>query len=227
MKPIDKRLNYLKEMLLKMSDVVIENITMSLTVYQASKETVYINDDIVNQYERLIEEICIDILIREKLFASDLREVVGILRLIADLERIGDHAEDIMKYNMQKRLDEPAIIKDLNIMADKAITLIKDAVDSFVRKDADKADECINKDDEVDALFDKITDELAKIKSTDKEMQKSIIYTSYVAKYLERIADHAVNIAEWVIYIVKGIYIQGGWLYEIFNILNWRRCRYS
>ncbi|MGI6781338.1 MAG: phosphate signaling complex protein PhoU [Acholeplasmataceae bacterium] len=210
MKPIDKRLNYLKEMLLKMSDVVIENITMSLTVYQASKETVYINDDIVNQYERLIEEICIDILIREKLFASDLREVVGILRLIADLERIGDHAEDIMKYNMQKRLDEPAIIKDLNIMADKAITLIKDAVDSFVRKDADKADECINKDDEVDALFDKITDELAKIKSTDKEMQKSIIYTSYVAKYLERIADHAVNIAEWVIYIVKGIYIQGG-----------------
>jgi len=210
MKPIDKRLNYLNEMLLKMSDVVIEHITIALSVYQKTRETVFINDDIVNQYERLIEEICIDILIREKLYASDLRQVVGILRLIADLERIGDHAEDILKYNLEKKLDHPAIIKELYIMADKAVNLIKEAVDAFVKKDADKADQVITADDEVDGLFEKITNDLISLEVKDKEVQQAILYTAYVAKYLERIADHAVNIAEWVIYIVKGIYIQGG-----------------
>lgn len=209
MKQIDKRLIYLKEMLLKMSDVVIENITMSLNIYQTSQDNIYINDDIVDQYERLIEEICIDILIREKLFATDLREVIGILRLIADLERIGDHAEDIMTYNIKLRPDSAVIIKDVNIMADKAISLIKEAIDAFIKKDLEKAEKVIVGDDEVDNLFLKITDHLSQIIVKNADEQKSILYTSFVVKYLERIADHAVNIAEWVIYIVKGIYKQG------------------
>lgn len=211
MKPIDKRLNYLNEMLLKMCDVVIENITLSLSVYQDSKNKVIINDEVVNQYEKLIEEICIDILIRETLYAKDLRHVIGILRLIADLERIGDHAEDILKYNLDKKLDGPAVLKEMNIMADKVLTLIKESVDAFVKKDVSKAEMVISADDEIDALFAKITADLIALESKTKEQQKAILYTSYVAKYLERIADHAVNIAEWVIYIVKGISIQGRW----------------
>ncbi|MGI6787479.1 MAG: phosphate signaling complex protein PhoU [Acholeplasmataceae bacterium] len=209
MKPIDKRLNYLKEMLLKMSDIVIENLTMSLNVYRTSQDNIYINDDVVNQYERLIEEICIDILIREKLFASDLREVVGILRFVADLERIGDHAEDIMTYNIKLKPNSPSVLKDINVMADKAISLIKEAVDAFIKKDADKAEKIIADDDIVDNLFLKIVSGLSELEVKNKDTQKAILYTSYIVKYLERIADHAVNIAEWVIYIVQGIYRQG------------------
>lgn len=208
MKQLDKKLIYLKEMLLKMSDLVVDNITRSLHIYQSHGEPTFINDDIVDQYERLIEEICIDILIREKLYASDLREVIGILRLIADLERIGDHAEDIMTYNIKLRPDSAVIIKDVNVMADKAIKMIKDSIDAFIKQDINKAEKVIISDDEVDTLFLKVTSELSDIAVKDKEEQKSILYTSFVVKYLERIADHAVNISEWVIYIVKGIHKQ-------------------
>jgi phosphate transport system protein len=97
----------------------------------------------------------------------------------------------------------------MNIMADKVLTLIKESVDAFVKKDVSKAEMVISADDEIDALFAKITADLIALESKTKEQQKAILYTSYVAKYLERIADHAVNIAEWVIYIVKGISIQG------------------
>ena len=208
MNQLDKRLSYLKDMLLRMSDIVIENVTRSLYIYQASEEVAYINDDVVDQYERLIEEICIDILIREKLYATDLREVVGILRLVADLERIGDHAEDIMTYNIKLRPNSTTVIQNINIMATKSIDLIKLAIDAFINKDLEKAEAVINGDDEVDELFLNITRKLAEVPIQDSDEQKSILYSSFVVKYLERIADHAVNIADWVIYIVKGIHKQ-------------------
>lgn len=208
MNQLDKRLSYLKEMLLRMSDIVIENVTRSLYIYQSSEEVAYINDDVVDQYERLIEEICIDILIREKLYATDLREVVGILRLVADLERIGDHAEDIMTYNIKLRPNSTTVIQNINIMAKKSIDLIKLAIDAFINKDLEKAEAVINGDDEVDELFLNITRKLAEVPIQNSDEQKSILYSSFVVKYLERIADHAVNIADWVIYIVKGIHKQ-------------------
>lgn len=208
MNQLDKRLSYLKEMLLRMSDIVIENVTRSLYIYQSSEEVAYINDDVVDQYERLIEEICIDILIREKLYATDLREVVGILRLVADLERIGDHAEDIMTYNIKLRPSSTTVIQNINIMAKKSIDLIKLAIDAFINKDLEKAEAVINGDDEVDELFLNITRKLAEVPIQNSDEQKSILYSSFVVKYLERIADHAVNIADWVIYIVKGIHKQ-------------------
>lgn len=208
MNQLDKRLSYLKDMLLRMSDIVIENVTRSLYIYQSSEEVAYINDDVVDQYERLIEEICIDILIREKLYATDLREVVGILRLVADLERIGDHAEDIMTYNIKLRPNSTTVIQNINIMAKKSIDLIKLAIDAFINKDLEKAEAVINGDDEVDELFLNITRKLAEVPIQNSDEQKSILYSSFVVKYLERIADHAVNIADWVIYIVKGIHKQ-------------------
>lgn len=208
MNQLDKRLRYLKDMLLRMSDIVIENVTRSLYIYQSSEEVAYINDDVVDQYERLIEEICIDILIREKLYATDLREVVGILRLVADLERIGDHAEDIMTYNIKLRPNSTTVIQNINIMAKKSIDLIKLAIDAFINKDLEKAEAVINGDDEVDELFLNITRKLAEVPIQNSDEQKSILYSSFVVKYLERIADHAVNIADWVIYIVKGIHKQ-------------------
>jgi phosphate transport system protein len=93
---LTREIENLNQMLLKMADVVMNNINMAFDVYKHHKEIIAINDDIVDQYERLIEEICLDILIKERLYARDLREVSGILKLIADLERIGDHAEDIL-----------------------------------------------------------------------------------------------------------------------------------
>ena len=95
---IQNELEYLKQMLLKMSDVVVDNITEAINVYTGKNKEAMINDDMVDQYERLIEEICITILLKERPYARDLKEVTGILKLVADVERIGDHVVNIAEW---------------------------------------------------------------------------------------------------------------------------------
>ena len=201
-----REIEHLNQMLLKMADVVQNNIQMAFDVYKNHKEIIAINDDIVDQYERLIEEICLDILIKERPYAKDLREVSGILKLIADLERIGDHAEDIMEFNCKlKDMDIPQI-PEITDMLSTTLTMVISAIESFIKKDIAMAEEVIQTDDVVDQYYSKIISELVVVHEDEKNWLPFAIYTTLVVKYIERIADHAVNIAEWVIYIINGFH---------------------
>lgn len=202
---LDEELENLNIMLVKMADLVNHNINEALEMYNDNKE-IYINDDIIDQYERLIEEICLNIMLKERPYAKDLRKVSGILKLVADLERIGDHAEDIMEFNVKMRNIERIEIDELKDMTSTTLSMVKKSIESFVNKDKELALEVISTDDIVDKYYSDLVEYLINESANGKITTKFAIYSTLVVKYIERIADHAVNIAEWVIYIESGFH---------------------
>ena len=205
MQSIDKELDYLNQMVLKMTDLVEKNMKIAQDFYLTKQSDLEINDDLVDKYERLVEETCLDIMIKERPFAKDLRRLTGILTLVEDLERIGDHAEDIYNFTKKLIVSKCSIDFDINELFETVIKMFYDSIKSFINKDEKLAQEVINRDDFVDNLYEKKLEELIK-KWQNKDESSFAIYTTLVVKYLERIADHSVNIAEWVIYILKGFY---------------------
>jgi phosphate transport system protein len=205
---LDKELDELNLMLLKMADVVQKNIMDSFTYYQEQKnrEAIPINDDIVDQYERLIEEISLNIILKDRPYAKDLRKVSGILKMVADLERIGDHAEDIMEFNIKLQKCEKVKIEAIDEMVTTATSMVTDSIMSFIKEDVDLAKSVIETDDIVDRIYDETIEYLIKQNEQGNITSAFAIYTTMIVKYVERIADHAVNIAEWVIYIINGIH---------------------
>lgn len=193
----------LNQMLIKMSEVVSSNIERSILAYE-NESICEINDDIVDQYERLIEEICLDILVKERPYAKDLRIVSGILKLVSDLERIGDHAEDIMEFNKRLRKTEMPRYKKIDDMVNETLYMVKESIKSYLTLDINKAKEIINHDDIIDEIYDDVINRL--IEEPQNGNNEFVIYTTLIVKYMERIADHAVNIAEWVIYIDNGFH---------------------
>ena len=189
-------LDYLKQMLLKMADAVQNNILNAFRVLQKEKAVYDINDEIVDRYEHLIDEIC--------LYARDLRLVSGILKLVADLERIGDHAEDIMNFNMKLKDIDIEQLPEVDEMVKYALEMVKNAIDSFIKMDLALAHSVIEEDDKVDKIFIEVILKFSQELPKTKEYLAFMIFTTLVVKYIERIADHAVNIAEWVIYIING-----------------------
>lgn len=201
-----EELEYLNQTLFKMSDVVVENISEALNYYLGKVDEASINDDLVDHYERLVEEICVTILLKERPYARDLKEVTGILKLVADIERIGDHAEDI--YGFAKKLKncqntKNSLVEELTLFV---IKMLKDSVKAYIDKDMELANDVIKRDDYVDETYSKIIDDLASKKDCQNDYLPFAIYTTLVVKYLERIADHCVNVAEWVIYIANGFH---------------------
>lgn len=204
MEKLTTQLNKLNNLLLEMAKVVENNIREAIKVYQHLEEPFVVNDKIVNRYESLIEEMCIDIIIRERLYASDLRRVLGVLKLISDLERIGDHAEDILKVNLVLTNLKTKRFDDIDKMAEKALEMVTNSIKCFITSDYSLALQTIEDDNIIDEYFKNILDRLTNLKDNTKISYEFAIYTTLVVKYLERIADHAVNIAEWVIYIIDG-----------------------
>ena len=203
---ITNEMQELKEQVLKMCTVVVKNINDAIMYYLGKTNEVTVNDDLVDQYERLIEEMCVNVLLKERLFAKDLKEVTGALKLVSDLERIGDHAEDIVEFAKKlERFDETRV-EEIEGLSEFVINMINKAIKSYINKDYAMAKEVIIDDDYVDAKYEQIIESLGKQENIDKSYLPFAIYTTLVVKYLERIADHSVNIAEWVIYISSGYY---------------------
>lgn len=201
---LEEELEHLNKMLLKMSDAVTENITEAIDFYLGKREIPAINDDLIDNYERLIEELCINILLKERPYARDLKQVTGILKLVADVERIGDHAEDIFEFAEKlKDYHEPRLTM-VDEMSAYVIKMLKDSIYAYVNKDIALAESVIKADDYVDNQYASSIESLALHPTEDKNYLPFAIYTTLVVKYLERIADHSVNIAEWVIYMVNG-----------------------
>ncbi|MGN0804923.1 MAG: phosphate signaling complex protein PhoU [Candidatus Coproplasma sp.] len=162
-------------------------------------------DKHIDAQEHEIEGDCLKILLMEHPVASDFREVSSALKMITDLERIADQAADISELSFQFG-DEPFIKEPKHIerMAKLAIAMVKDSVLSYINRDLDLARSLEKRDDNVDELFKEIKGELVSLIQQDGKNADQAILFMMIAKYLERIADHAVNIGEWVEYAVTG-----------------------
>lgn len=162
-------------------------------------------EDEINRKERDIESICMKLLLEQQPVARDLRVISSALKMISDMERIGDQAYDIAeiaKFVKNSNVKSKIHIKDMAAAA--ATKMVTDSVDSFVKKDVELARAVMAYDDKVDNLFNCVKDELVQLITEDKANGEFCIDLLMIAKYLERIGDHAVNIAEWVEYSITG-----------------------
>ena len=158
--------------------------------------------------ENDIEARCLKLLLQQQPVASDLRLISSILKMITDLERIGDQAQDISEIVII--LSHSNFIKDLTHlpkMAEATIKMVKESIDAFVNKDIALANQVIEYDDVVDDLFVIIKDELISLIRHDVKNGEQAIDLLMIAKYFERIGDHAQNIAEWVVYSLTGEHV--------------------
>ena len=158
----------------------------------------------IDQKERDIESLCMKLLLQQQPVARDLRQISSALKMISDLERIGDQASDIAEIlpYLQGSVSESKLhIKE---MAQATIKMVTDSIESFVRRDLPLARSVVEYDNVVDGLFNKVKTELIRLISEDSNNGEFGIDLLMVAKYFERSGDHAVNVAEWVQYSLTG-----------------------
>ena len=159
----------------------------------------------IDQKERDVEDLCLKLLLQQQPVAKDLREISSALKMISDLERIGDQAADIAELTRYVRLPaEDGGRLHIADMARAVISMVTDSVDSFVKRDLALARAVCAADDQVDALFDQVKRELIALIARDPNCGEQGLDLMMVAKYLERIGDHATNVAEWVEYSLTG-----------------------
>ena len=162
-------------------------------------------EELINTSERKIQNHCIRLLLHQTPVANDLREVSSALKMITDLERIGDQAIDIAEVSQYIKSRNNVInVTHIDEMANQASKMVTLAIDAFVKKDFDLAKKVGQSDDVIDELFDKVKKETVEIIQRDKALGEEAIDLMMIAKYLERIGDHAVNIAEWVAFSITG-----------------------
>ena len=166
------------------------------------------SDDEIDNKEKEIENLCLKILMQQQPVARDLRYVSSTLKLITDLERIGDHASDISEITLLLA-DKPYIKKLEHIpqMAEAAMKMLTESIDAFVKKDIELAKQVVAYDDIVDELFETIKDELIELIKADRENGDQAVDLVMIAKYFERIGDHATNIAEWIVFSLTGTHM--------------------
>lgn len=207
-KHFDEQLALLNKELTQMGAMCEEII--ALAAKSLTKEDVSISDEIlsldseIDRMERNIENLCLKLLLQQQPVAGDLRQISAAHKMITDMERIGDQASDIseiVRYFDSKNSKE---LEKIAEMAKAAIKMVTESIDAFVNRDIELAKASIRHDDIVDEYFDKIRDSLADMISKHPEHAKEALDLLMVAKYFERIGDHAVNIAEWVLFSITG-----------------------
>ncbi|MHC1723113.1 MAG: phosphate signaling complex protein PhoU [Aminipila sp.] len=169
----------------------------------------------IDQKEKDIESLCLKLLLQQQPVARDLRLISAALKMITDMERIGDQAADIADIVIIADLSLPKGFKDIELMAEATIKMVTESVEAFVQRDLVMAKEVIAYDDVVDNLFDVIKNEVIEIiaempkqtKEAQNKMGIDVIDILMIAKYFERIGDHATNIAEWVEFSITGTHI--------------------
>ena len=204
----DEQLNTLNNELITMGALCEEAISSAVKLLIDNdvkmKENVLDADKQIDQKERDIETLCMKLLMQQQPVASDLRTISSALKMISDMERIGDQASDIAEiaeYAYGSGMESETHIAD---MARATIQMVTDSIDSFVKKDVDLAHTVIEHDNTVDDLFDKVKCELIRAIENKAANAEALIDLLMIAKYFERIGDHAENIAEWVIYSITG-----------------------
>jgi phosphate transport system protein len=173
----------------------------------AEARAVIANDDVIDDKEKEIEARCLKLLLIQQPVARDLRQISTALKMITDLERIGDHATDISELCEYLAGRESAVpLERIPQMAEATIKMVTDSIDAFVKKDLELAQAVIAHDDVVDDLFLTVRRDLIALVREDADNGDRAFDLLQIAKYYERIGDHAENIAEWVIFSITGVH---------------------
>jgi phosphate transport system protein len=208
-KHYEQQLRELKDKLLLMShsaEAMISDAIRALVERRpALAEDVIRRDDDVDALEVAIDNLCYEILALEQPVARDLRFIATALKIVKDIERIGDIGVNIAERGLEL-IQEPELkrLVDLPIMADAAQRILKESLDAFVNSDAEQAERVIHNDNVVDDLYEQIFRELLTYMLEDPRSISRAIKLIFIAKHLERVGDHSANIAEMVIFLVRG-----------------------
>jgi len=205
----DEQLNRLNNSLIEMGIAVERSIALANQALveqdvSLAKQAIAADNEI-DHMEQDIERLCLKIILQQQPVASDLRLVSSVLKMITDLERIGDHAADISEITLI--LAKKQYFKELEHipqMAEATMKMVTESVDAFVKKDLALARKVIADDDRVDSLFSTIKKELVDLIKANADHSDQAIDLIMIAKYFERIGDHATNIAEWVVFSLTG-----------------------
>ncbi|MDD4111661.1 MAG: phosphate signaling complex protein PhoU [Herbinix sp.] len=198
----DAELRLLKEDLHEMARLIEAAIEKIMIAFENQDEAlardIIQGDRIVNDIEKAIEARCLSLIIKQQPVARDLRIVTTALKVVTDMERIGDHAADIAELILrEKREHIYDLIKHIPEMGNATKDMVRDAVTAFTTLNVEMAREIMKRDDIVDELFDKVKLEVANILKTSSEQVDQCVDILMIAKYFERIGDHVVNICEW------------------------------
>ena len=204
----DRQLEELHLELMKMGALCEEAISAGVKALlegdQAMAEKAIRRERDIDQREREIESLCMKLLLQQQPVARDLRTISSALKMTSDMERIGDQASDIAEIT--RSIGPIPLHGQLHVeeMARSAVKMVTDSVESFVKRDLDMALGVMEYDDVVDGLFDRVKEELTALIRADASSAGTALDLLMIAKYLERIGDHAVNVAEWVLYSLTG-----------------------
>lgn len=206
----DRQLEQLNKELIEMGAMCEEAIAITVEALTTGKreltEKVLPIDSEIDRMERNIESLCLRLLLQQQPVARDLRQISAALKMITDMERIGDQASDIAEIigYLDGRTAEDR--ENISKMAEATIKMVTESVDAFVKRDISIAEAAIAHDDIVDDYFDEVKKLLIKMVAEKPEDGEYALDLLMIAKYFERIGDHAVNIAEWVVFSVTGIH---------------------
>lgn len=204
----DEQLENLNLELIKMGalceDAILASMKALLDEDDTMVEKTHAIESDIDQKEKDIERLCMKLLLQQQPVARDLRIVSSALKMISDMERIGDQASDIAEITKFIKHNDTKSKVRINDMANAAIKMVTDSIDSFVKKDLELAKYVMQYDDVVDELFNEVRKELIELISGNNRDGELCLDLLMIAKYLERIGDHAVNIAEWVEYSMTG-----------------------
>ena len=205
----DRQLSTLNDELIEMGSMIEKSIETAIKALvnqdvDLARHAIEADEEIDRQ-ERIIEDICLKLLLQQQPVAKDLRLISSALKMITDMERIGDHASDISEITIALA-DQPYIkkLEHIQQMAKETMIMLVGSIEAFVDKDLEKANEVIKRDDVVDDLFDKVKKELIQMIHENADKGEQAADLLMVAKYMERIGDHATNISEWVIFSITG-----------------------
>lgn len=205
----DEQLEKLNVELIKLGALCEESISCAVKALFDEKssamiEKVNANEEEIDHLERDIEGLCMKLLLQQQPIAKDLRTISSALKMISDMERIGDQSQDIAEIAGFVHSTNLAGKVHISEMATEAVKMVTTGVDSFVKKDLSLAQRTIDMDDNVDRLFVEVKNELVGLIREDAQDAEFFLDLLMAAKYLERIGDHATNIAEWVIFSITG-----------------------
>lgn len=208
---MDSEMKVIGDEVIKMGSVVEEAILGSIKSLKEKNSdlarSIIDGDEVIDDLEDSISSMCYKFMATQQPVAGDLRYVISIMQIIRDLERIGDHCEDIAKYTL--RLENEEYIKDLvdiPRMADMSSRMVKNAIDSYIHRDLRLARKVWKADEEVDEIFRDINDELLGLAEADHMKTRQSVMFLFIAAHLERIADYATNICEEAVFVMEGEY---------------------
>ena len=205
----DLELKSLNDKLIEMGALVEGAIKTTISIITNGDydklETARVIEEKINKMDRVIQNYCLNLLLLQSPVAGDLRTVSATLKMITDLERIGDQAIDIAEMSIYlKDCENLYSMTHLSEMAERSSNMVTTAIDAFVKKDLKLAMTVATMDDAIDDLFNKVKEEVVEIIKTNKELDQQAIDIMLIAKYFEKIGDHAENIGEWVVFAITG-----------------------